>query len=704
MSNRKFKLISPFQPTGDQPQAIERLLRSINSGVKEQVLLGVTGSGKTFTMANVVARLNRPTLVISHNKTLAAQLYQEFRDFFPENAVSYFVSYYDYYLPESYKPQTDTYIEKETQINEEIDKLRLAATTNLLTRPDTLIVASVSSIYNIGSPKEYGHFVIELATGMEIHRESIFTRLVDLQYERSNFAFVRGTFRVRGDTIDLFPAYADTGIRMIIENNTLTQLQTLDPLTGNLIDTLDATVIYPAKHYMTDPKRYDAVFAQIQRDLKERITEFKKQGKLIEAQRIRERVTYDLEMIKEMGFVNGIENYSRYFDQRNPGDPPYTLMDYFEETAKKDWLLIIDESHMTVPQIRGMYTGDRSRKQTLIDYGFRLPAALDNRPMRFDEFIRKIPTTVYVSATPNEWETERAKDSVSSLSLREVPIRSGRRSNLVLNKIATSRKTGLAMTSTGIVEQLIRPTGLIDPQVSVRPSKGQIEDLITEIQKRVEKHERILITTLTKRMAEDLSKFLEEKGIKVHYLHSDVVTLKRSDILADLRSGVHDVIVGINLLREGLDLPEVSLVVILDADKEGFLRSKTSLVQTMGRAARHISGEVIMYADVVTDSMKFAISEVDRRRKVQLKYNREHGITPESIQKAIRKKIVEDTEGDNQDKSLYDIDEKIVESMTPMDKKKYIADLTREMRRASHDLDFESAAKLRDEIKRVTEL
>ncbi len=680
----QFKLVSPFQPTGDQPQAIQELLQSIEAGTKEQVLLGVTGSGKTFTMANVVAKLNRPTLVISHNKTLAAQLYQEFREFFPENAVSYFVSYYDYYLPESYKPQTDTYIEKETQINEEIDKLRLAATTNLLTRPDTLIVASVSSIYNIGSPKEYGHFVLELRKGMEIVRESIFTRLVDLQYERSNFAFIRGTFRVRGDTIDLFPAYADTGIRMVIREGRLTELITVDPLTADTVETLDATVIYPAKHYMTDPKRYDTVFKQIQNDLNVRVDEFKKQGKLIEAQRIKERVTYDLEMIQEMGFVNGIENYSRYFDNRNPGDPPYTLLDYFDEATKNDWLLIIDESHMTIPQIRGMYTGDRSRKQTLIDYGFRLPAALDNRPMRFDEFIRKIPQTVYLSATPNEWEVARAGESAKLGKRKKVKGKSNYK-------------------DTGMVEQLIRPTGLVDPKVTVRPIQGQIDNLIIEIQKRVAKHERILITTLTKRMAEDSSKFLEEKGIKVHYLHSDVVTLKRSDILADLRSGVYDVIVGINLLREGLDLPEVSLVVILDADKEGFLRSKTSLVQTMGRAARHISGEVIMYADVMTDSMKFAISEVKRRRKVQLAYNTSHGITPEGIQKAIRKKIVEETVGENENKILYDIDENKLESMTPMDKKKYISDLTREMRRASHDLDFEFAAKLRDIIAQLSQ-
>lgn len=657
---KQFKLVSSFRPTGDQPQAIEALTQNLKTDTKEQVLVGVTGSGKTFTMANVITKLQKPTLVISHNKTLAAQLYQEFRDFFPDNAVSYFVSYYDYYQPEAYLPQSDTYIEKETEINEEIDKLRLAATTNLLTRRDTIIVASVSCIYNIGSPREYGHFVLELKRGMKILRESILTRLVQLQYERNNYGFHRGTFRVRGETIDLFPAYEDTSLRMVVSDNTLTSLELLDPLTGKKLEELDSTMIYPSKHYMTDPMRYKWVFEQIRGDLAKQIAFFKKQGKFIEAQRIEQRVNFDLEMINEMGYVNGIENYSRYFDGRNPGDPPYSLLDYFDEAAGNDWLLFIDESHMTVPQIRGMYNGDRSRKQTLIDYGFRLPAALDNRPLRFEEFQRRIPRTVYVSATPDAWETSRA---------------------------------------THIVEQLVRPTGLVDPKISIRPTKGQIDDLLAEIETRVNKKQRVLVTTLTKRMAEDLSKFLGDRDVKVHYLHSDIVTLERTDILADLRSGTYDVIVGINLLREGLDLPEVSLVAILDADKEGFLRSRTSLIQTMGRAARHELGEVIMYADSKTRSMGEAIAEVTRRRNIQLEYNKKHGITPQSIQKPIRRKLVEESKG--KEELSYDIDQKKLESLTPSDKKKLIGELTRNMRRASRDLDFEIAARLRDLIAQI---
>jgi excinuclease ABC subunit B len=651
----KFTLQSEFKPTGDQPEAIESLINNINGNKHEQVLLGVTGSGKTFTMANVIARLQRPTLIISHNKTLAAQLYQEFRDFFPKNAVSYFVSYYDYYQPEAYMPTTDTYIEKETEINEEIDKLRLAATTNLLTRSDTIIVASVSCIYNIGSPKEYGNFVLELKPGMRIARESIFKRLVSLQYERSDYGFHRSTFRVRGNMIDIFPAYEDTAIRLLYESDTLATLVKLDPLTGNTIEKLTGTVIYPAKHYMTNPATYKTVFKQIEADMESQVAKFKVQNKFIEAQRIREKVTYDLEMIHEMGYVNGIENYSRYFDGRKPGEPPYSLLDYFKEAAKNDWLLFIDESHMTIPQITGMYNGDRSRKQTLIDYGFRLPAALDNRPLRFDEFQRLMPTTIYVSATPAPWELGRGD----------------------------------------VVEQLVRPTGLLDPVVSVRPVTGQIDDLFGEIQTRVEKHERVLVTTLTKQMAEDLADFLKNKGIKVHYLHADVLTLERSDILADLRGGMYDVIVGVNLLREGLDLPEVSLVAILDADKEGFLRSRTSLVQTMGRASRHVSGEVILYADVITDSIKFALEEVRRRRQAQETYNKAHGITPESIHKPIRQRLVE------KEIEKPELTDKDVESMTPQDKQKYIVKLTKQMREASRDLNFELAVQLRDLITRL---
>jgi excinuclease ABC subunit B len=665
---KRFTLTSDYRPTGDQPQAIAALTDGLERRVPEQVLVGGTGSGKTYTMAHVIEKCNRPTLVISHNKTLAAQLYQEFRDFFPENAVSYFVSYYDYYQPEAYIPQTDTYIEKETQINEEIDKLRLAATTNLLTRPDTIVVASVSCIYNIGSPKEYGHFVLELQPGVAVSRESILERLVDLQYERNDYGFRRGAFRVRGEVIDLFPAYEDTGVRITMGERGVASLDRRDPLTGKKIEELAGTVIYPAKHYMTDPRRYADVFAQIRADVEERVRYFQKAGKLIEAQRIQERVTYDLEMIAEIGFVNGIENYSRYFDGRKPGEPPYSLLDYFEEAAGSNWLLVIDESHMTIPQIRGMYQGDRSRKQTLIDYGFRLPAAIDNRPLRFEEFLRRIPQTVYVSATPDEWETHR------------VTIQSGKRA---------------------IVEQLIRPTGLVDPDIQVRPSRGQIDDLISEIEDRVAKHERVLVTTLTKRMAEDLSKFLEDRGISVHYLHADVETLTRSDILADLRGGRYDVVVGINLLREGLDLPEVSLVAVLDADKEGFLRSRTSLIQTMGRAARHVHGQVILYADTVTRSMREAIDEVERRRRVQLAFNRKHHITPTSISKPIRERLVQKEPGQQADETKLTSED--IEAMTPQDKRKRIATLTRLMRQASRDLDFESAARFRDLITTLKE-
>lgn len=665
MNHTKFKLVSEYTPTGDQPDAIRALLSNIEKKTKEQVLLGVTGSGKTFTIANVIQKLQRPTLVISHNKTLAAQLYQEFRDFFPTNAVSYFVSYYDYYQPEAYIPQTDTFIEKETQINDEIDKLRLAATTNILTRRDVIVVASVSCIYNIGSPKEYGNFVLELKPGMVISRESILARLLQLQYERSDMGFHRSTFRVRGDSIDIFPAYMDTSIRIVLGPKSILELSEIDPLTGKQIQSMDGMVIYPAKHFMTDPKEHKEVFKVIERDRDMQVALLKKQNKLIEAQRIQQRVTYDLEMIQEMGYVNGIENYSRYFDGRAPGDPPFTLMDYYNATVGEDWLLVIDESHMTVPQIRGMYNGDRSRKQTLIDYGFRLPSALDNRPMRGEEFERNMPQTIYVSATPAEYELSRGE----------------------------------------VVEQLIRPTGLVDPEVDIRPVEGQIDDLLKEIQVRVAKHERVLVTTLTKQMAEDLTEYLLGHGILVQFLHSDVLTLERSERLADLRKGMYDVIIGVNLLREGLDLPEVSLVAILDADKEGFLRSRTSLVQTMGRAARHISGRVILYADRQTDSIKFALSEVKRRREMQLAYNTKHNITPAGIHKPIRDRMIEHEDIDiHATQSLSDllgIDEEHVESMTPQDKKIFIQKLTAEMKTASRDLDFELAAKLRDYIAKL---
>ncbi len=657
----KFDLISEFKPTGDQPQAIEKLTHNLTIGVKNQVLLGVTGSGKTFTMANVIAKARRPTLVISHNKTLAGQLYQEFREFFPHNPVCYFVSYYDYYQPEAYIPQTDTYIEKEVEINEEIDKLRLSATANLLTRKDVIVVASVSCIYNLGSPIEYGKFVLELRNGVSIEQKGILTKLTELQYERSEYGFHRGAFRVRGEYVDLFPAYSDFGLRIEMENDKIKSLSEFDPITGNTIKILNMVIIYPAKHYMTDPNTYHRVFPQIKKDLEKQAQHFKDIGKIVEAQRISQRTQFDLEMIQEVGYVNGIENYSRYFDGRKPGDPPYTLLDYFEY-ASKDWLLFIDESHMTVPQIRGMYNGDKARKQTLIDYGFRLPSALDNRPLRFDEFLSRTHQTIYVSATPNEYELSLAREE------------------------------------NAIAEQLIRPTGLVDPDIVIKPAEGQINDLILEIQQRVHKHERVLVTTLTKRMAEELSDFLQEKGIKVSYLHSDIETLNRQDVLDNLRLGSYDVIVGINLLREGLDLPEVSLVVILDADKEGFLRSKTSLVQTMGRAARHIDSKVIMYADHVTMSMETAIKEVERRRNIQLEYNKKHDITPTGVQKSVRPKLVEMEEPQEKSlETLLELSNKQV--LLPDEKEHLIKKLTSEMKQAAKDLDFETATRIRDRIR-----
>jgi excinuclease ABC subunit B len=673
MSNNKFQLQSSFSSAGDQPEAIAQLVKGIRDSKKEQVLVGVTGSGKTYTMAEVIARVNRPTLVISHNKTLAAQLYQEFRDFFPQNAVSYFVSYYDYYQPEAYIPQTDTYIEKETDINEDIDSLRLSATANLLTRPDTIVVASVSCIYNIGSPREYGKFVLELRTGVKISRETIIDRLVDLQYSRNDWGFTRGTFRIRQDLIDLYPSYEDTGIRVLLKNDEIENMSRINLLTGKEIEPVSQIIIYPAKHYMTDPKTYTDVFREIENDRDKQIHLFRSQDKLLEAQRIQERVNHDLEMIREVGYVNGIENYSRYFDRRNPGDPPYTLFDYFKESGERffpndprGWLLFVDESHMTIPQVRGMYNGDRTRKQTLIDFGFRLPAALDNRPLMFDEFLRRIPQTIYVSATPDEWEISRSQK---------------------------------------IVEQLIRPTGLVDPMVSVRPITGQIEDLIREIQKRINQKERILVTTLTKRMAEDLAEYLKKLKIKVQYLHADVLTLERTDRLASLRRGEFDVIVGVNLLREGLDLPEVSLVAILDADKEGFLRSRTSLIQTMGRAARHVKGEVILYADTITKSMNKAIAEVKRRRDIQLIYNKKYHVIPQSIIKPIRDSLVDISKTKKPKGSVSDIlgmSEEKYESLTPKDKKMLIRRLQSEMGKASRSLNFELAASIRDVIAKLS--
>lgn len=671
----KFQIVSDFKPTGDQPQAIEKLTEGISSGKKHQVLLGVTGSGKTFTMANVIAGVQKPTLVISHNKTLAGQLAQEFRSLFPQNAVEYFVSYYDYYQPEAYIPHSDTYIEKETEINEEIEKLRLSATTSLMTRKDVVVVASVSAIYNLGSPIEYGQAILEVKAGVKTSLDQVLKILSKMYYERNDIDFSHGTFRLRGDTLDIFPAYKDQALRVEFLGNKIERVSLLNPLTGDFVTLQETQIIYPAKHYITPEQRLLPALKQIEKDLADRVKYLKSNNRLIEAQRLEQRTCYDLEMIRQFGYCNGIENYSRYFDDRNPGDPPFSLLNFFP----KDYLLIIDESHITIPQIRGMYNGDRSRKETLVEFGFRLPSALDNRPLKFDEFLRSINQAIYASATPDDYELSLAGNSTPGV-------------------LTQTQFHSRSVYSDGVVEQLVRPTGILDPTISVRPIAGQISDLIKEIETRVKSKERILVTTLTKKTAEDLAEFLQEKGIKIHYLHSDVATLERGDILQSLRLGEYDVIVGINLLREGLDLPEVSLVAILDADKEGFLRSRTSLIQTMGRAARHVNGMVIMYADTLTKSMREALEEVARRRKYQQDYNKKHQITPRSIEKALRERLIEKVEELEASLGKKDL---TVEDIPASERVKMIKNLRAQMQQAAQILDFEEAARTRDQIEEL---
>ncbi|MBW3538115.1 excinuclease ABC subunit UvrB [Candidatus Parcubacteria bacterium] len=651
----KFKLASDYRPTGDQPQAITQLLEGLRRGDREQTLLGVTGSGKTFTMANIVERMQKPTLVLSHNKTLAAQLYGEFRRYFPDNAVQYFVSYYDYYQPEAYIPRSDTFIEKDSSLNEEIDRLRHAATMSLLTRPDVLIVASVSCIYGLGNVEDYTAMTIELKVG-ELHkRDKLLRRLNDIQYSRNDLEFTRGKFRVRGDTLDVFPIGEEVAYRLEFFGDTLERIRRIDPLTGELTADQPSLKIFPGKHYVTPEEKLRRAITDIRAEMEERVSRLRGGGGLLEASRLEQRTKYDLEIMEQTGFVSGIENYSRYLSNRQPGEQPATLLDYFPD----DFLMFIDESHMTVPQVRGMFNGDRARKETLVEYGFRLPSALDNRPLKFGEFDRHLNQVVYVSATPAEYELGR---------------------------------------STQVVRQVIRPTGLLDPLVEVRPVAGQIDDLIAEIRGAVGKGQRVLVTTLTKRMAEDLTDYLNELGIKVQYLHSEIQTLERSDILHDLRSGVYDVVVGINLLREGLDLPEVSLVAILDADKEGFLRSEQALIQTIGRAARHVEGRVVMYADVVTGSMRRAIDTTAERRRIQAEYNRAHGITPAGIQKRLSERMRAEEQAETEDVKPFDI------AAIPKDERKHLVkQLTDQMNLAAENLQFEKAAALRDQIAEIKE-
>lgn len=653
--NRQFELVSKYQPTGDQPTAIKQLVDGIQKGEKEQILLGATGTGKTFTISNVIQQVNKPTLILSHNKTLAGQLYGEFKQFFPNNAVEYFVSYYDYYQPEAYVPSSDTYIEKDSSINDEIDELRHSATSSLLERNDVIVVASVSSIFGLGDPREYRDQALSLRVGQEIDRNQLLRELVDIQYERNDIDFQRGRFRVHGDVVEIFPAANEAhSIRVEFFGDEIDRMREMDALTGEIIGDRDHITIFPATHFMTNEDRMEHAIEGIEAELKDRLAELEGQGKLLEAQRLKQRTTYDIEMLREMGYTNGIENYSRHMDGRKPGEPPYTLLDFFPD----DFLLVVDESHVTMPQVRGMYNGDRARKQQLIDYGFRLPSALDNRPLKLEEFEKHVHQVVYMSATPGDYETARTDH---------------------------------------VVQQIIRPTGLLDPTIEVRPIMGQMDDLLGEINQRVEKDERVFVTTLTKKMAEDLTDYLKDMGIKVAYLHSDVKTLERTRIIRDLRLGKYDVLVGINLLREGIDVPEVSLVAILDADKEGFLRNTRSMIQVAGRAARNEHGHVIMYADHVTQSMKETIDETGRRRSIQEAYNKEHGITPHTIKKDIRSLIsaTTETEDAGEKDDFLDVD---FADMDRKDQKEMIESLEDQMRAAAKELDFERAANLRDTV------
>ncbi len=655
--DKMFDLVSDYKPTGDQPEAIEQLTKGVEDGDKAQILLGATGTGKTFTISNVIANVNKPTLILSHNKTLAGQLYGEMKKFFPHNAVEYFVSYYDYYQPEAYVPSSDTYIEKDASINDEIDQLRHSATSSLLERNDVIVVASVSSIFGLGSPAEYQNHVISLRTGQEISRDRLLRELVNIQFDRNDIDFQRGRFRVRGDVVEVFPASREEkALRIEFFGDEIDRIREVDALTGEVLGDREHVSIFPATHFLTTEETMKVALPEIEADMKKQVTKFTEEGKLLEAERIQQRTTYDIEMMREMGYTNGIENYSRYMDRRKPGEPPFTLMDFFP----KDFLLVVDESHQTMPQVRGMYNGDRARKKQLIDYGFRLPSALDNRPLKLDEFEKRVHQVIYMSATPGPYE-EAQTDHV--------------------------------------VQQIIRPTGLLDPTIEVRPVMGQIDDLVGEINKRIEKHERVLITTLTKKMSEDLSDYLKDLGLKVKYLHSDIKTLERTQIIRDLRLGKFDVLVGINLLREGLDIPEVSLVAILDADKEGFLRNERSLIQTIGRAARNEHGAVIMYADTITDSMKAAIDETKRRRTIQEQYNKEHGIVPKTIIKPIQDAIsaVKPAENQDDDQSAEFTDQDFAK-LSAKQQQDMIDELTEQMRSAAKRLDFEQAATLRDTV------